>query len=340
MPVPSTCIYIYRSPREFPSSVWQALKDDPENSNVILPHAIKHFLKERLGETCVPSQYWIVSGSYDLLLVDFILSCAEGPLGAYPVFICATRPFNELIPEYTSPHLRALVDALAKLVPHHRVFSVFSPEPLARQFGHLWAERTGVAVVEDYYVAKQTHCTLKSFIDRRMTCFADLDCELRLALESDLPQAGALCYNFAASSHPFLLTMEKALEEATQYYQNNQLWVHTIAIPGEEPEIASIVVTSRESETVSTISKVYSNPKWRKRGCAQRLVRYVCKHLLTKAGKESVVLYVANDNVAAAKVYHRVGFVGLGENDDGLVDGVDQWVEVGFDRSKVKLGHW
>jgi hypothetical protein len=28
------------------------------------------------------------------------------------------------------------------------------------------------------------------------------------------------------------------------------------------------------------------------------------------------------------------------DDDEGLVQGVDQWVEIGLDRSKVVLGHW
>lgn len=55
--------------------------------------------------------------------------------------------------------------------------------------------------------------------------------------------------------------------------------------------------------------------------------------------KESVVLYVAHDNKAALKVYHRVGFVGLDEKNSS-VDGVEPWLEVGFDRKAVELGHW
>lgn len=55
--------------------------------------------------------------------------------------------------------------------------------------------------------------------------------------------------------------------------------------------------------------------------------------------KESVVLYVAHNNPTAAKVYHRVGFVGLSE-DEEPVEGVDSWLELGFDQEKVELGHW
>ena len=55
-------------------------------------------------------------------------------------------------------------------------------------------------------------------------------------------------------------------------------------------------------------------------------------------GKETVALYVGVTN-GARKVYADAGFVGLGL-DDAHVEGVDRWVEIGFDRNKVDLGHW
>lgn len=149
------------------------------------------------------------------------------------------------------------------------------------------------------------------------------------------------------------MTQESALQEATYLVQHGLVWVHRILTPGQnQSEIASAVAFTRNSETVATISKVITSARWRRFGCAERLVRRVCKQyaiclcrgaksnryfhslLLTK---ESVVLYVAHNNPGAAKVYRRVGFVGL----DGMaVEGVDPWVETGFDRTQVQLGHW
>jgi hypothetical protein len=54
--------------------------------------------------------------------------------------------------------------------------------------------------------------------------------------------------------------------------------------------------------------------------------------------KERVVLYVGHDN-SAATVYGRVGFAGLGQNDEP-VDGVDPWLEIGLDQDQVQIGHW
>ena len=56
--------------------------------------------------------------------------------------------------------------------------------------------------------------------------------------------------------------------------------------------------------------------------------------------KKRVVLFVAHDNKPAAKVYHRVGFLGLAEDDQDPLGVVEPWTEIGFDRNKVDLGHW
>ena len=51
------------------------------------------------------------------------------------------------------------------------------------------------------------------------------------------------------------------------------------------------------------------------------------------------MLYVAHNNPTAATVYHRVGFVGLDPH-SAPTDGADFWLELGFERSMVALGHW
>jgi hypothetical protein len=53
---------------------------------------------------------------------------------------------------------------------------------------------------------------------------------------------------------------------------------------------------------------------------------------------EQVVLYVGVGN-PAERVYDRVGFQGLTER-SRAIDGVEHWLEIGFDQAKVNLGHW
>lgn len=58
------------------------------------------------------------------------------------------------------------------------------------------------------------------------------------------------------------------------------------------------------------IGGVYTAPKWRRRGCARRLVGNVCRAMLC-AGRH-IVLYVREENTAALRLYQGLGFSGIG----------------------------
>lgn len=88
-----------------------------------------------------------------------------------------------------------------------------------------------------------------------------------------------------------MLTREGSIKEATLLVRNGQVWVHAIQRGEETPEVASIVCTTRQSAEVSAITKVYTNPKWRKLGCAERLVRRVCKQLVFLYASSNDALY-------------------------------------------------
>lgn len=83
-----------------------------------------------------------------------------------------------------------------------------------------------------------------------------------------------MCYVRQA---PFLLSRNDAVREAELLIQRQQLWVHEVKVLGQEPSIASIVAVTRVTETVAGITKVFTNPQWRSRGCAERLTRHVCR---------------------------------------------------------------
>lgn len=127
-------------------------------------------------------------------------------------------------------------------------------------------------------------------------------------------------------------------------------------------EIASICAATRNSETVSAITKVYTTPKWRRHGFAEHLVRRVTQRYvlfqcfflflfwlfqtampyhkpvaprLFEIGKQTVVLYVGYGN-NAARVYDKVGFVGL--SGQARPEGVEDSLELAFAGSD--RGHW
>jgi predicted GNAT family acetyltransferase len=65
--------------------------------------------------------------------------------------------------------------------------------------------------------------------------------------------------------------------------RSGQVWTHYISLnETDEPELACIVATTRNSDDVAFITKVYTAEKWRRRGCAERLVRLVCKQCVSK----------------------------------------------------------
>lgn len=339
-----------------PPSVWTTFREHERAANVMYSHAqtALKYDREALWLTC--SSYGSGKGS-STRSIDLILSCGSGPLGTLPIFILATAAPNALTPHYLTPRLEALVDTLLEHVPVERVFSVFAPEPVTRIFSQLWQRYTRVSFYQEpYYAAKFATLTRETFNDRRMTLFSDVSYHPRLAIESDLEAVADLCKGFASTSvsvfcsntrsdaydahidhqEPFVLSEEGARLDAAYMIQRRCIWVLEARVAGKRPELSSIVASCRQSGDCATITKVYTNPLWRKRGCAERLVRWVCKQLLKS--KSSIVLYVAHNNPAAAGVYHRVGFVGTGMGSE--MEPVDPWMEIGFDRSIVELGHW
>ena len=107
---------------------------------------------------------------------------------------------------------------------------------------------------------------------------------------------------------------------------------------------------------MSAITKVYTTRRWRRRGFAEHLVRYVTRRLvvshrrflfdtnlhphfislLFECGKRSVTLYVGHNNNAQS-VCDRVGFVGLCGK--GRVNGVEDSMELGLVTGAPR-GHW
>ncbi|KZS96200.1 hypothetical protein SISNIDRAFT_483585 [Sistotremastrum niveocremeum HHB9708] len=329
-------VHSYSSPAAFPQSLWDAFRAHEQDANVIYPHAQKTLRAELEGRPTPPDQLWMTVTSPDDDTPDLVLSCTSWALGTYPVFIFSTHPISTLSSQWINTRIHLLASELYSQVPAERIYSVFAPSAITKAFVRIWESISGMVAVRDpYYAASISHCTRQTFRNRRSTMIAGTSYELRKGVESDIPEVAELCRGFASTSDPFILDEEGAFREATELITQGQLWVHEINI-GSSRGIASIVATTRQSDGVSAITKVYTNPLYRSRGCAERLVRRVCQHLLLQERKKSVVLYVAHDNIAAAKVYDRVGFAGLCGKPK--VDGVHPWLEVGF--HNTELGHW
>ncbi|KAG1902077.1 uncharacterized protein F5891DRAFT_1217349 [Suillus fuscotomentosus] len=314
-----------------PEDVWGALRDrdNAARANVILPHAEKVSSHQEF----LPGseQLWLVYSEPATSDIRFILSCTEGPLGKYPIFIIPVAPI-QLASELLQGPMEAFCEPLLNEADfrRQRVFSVFSVEPVSRAFASAWEKIAEIKCInEPYYDAFFSACTPETFV-RDGSQPVDEVIELRLAVPQDAKKIRDLCQEFSETSKPFTLSSEQASKEARLMIQNEQVWVYEIKEGDEETDIASIVAATRQSHTVAAITKVYTPEKWQHKGRAERLVRRVCRELLKT--HEQVVLYVGANLTSAQRLYDRVGFQ--------ATSGPERWLEIGFDRAEVDLGHW
>ncbi|EJC98645.1 uncharacterized protein FOMMEDRAFT_170884 [Fomitiporia mediterranea MF3/22] len=331
----------YRSSLALPTDALNAMKRDPR-SNIISSKIEKYRAMEGRGFRLQPDEFWIVCsttrttsrGSEDKT-VDFVLACTYGVVGKYPIFIWGTKLEDDLTDEYLEVRMRNVVSELLKNVSPRRVYSIFAVQPVAQSFAAHWSSATRISIIpEPYYAAKFSYCTTKTLAPAPSANGVIM----RVAEDHDTEQVAHLCYGFAADSPPFVLTNDGARAEARTMIQAKQVWVLEVQ-HSRGSSIACIVALTRANANVMAITKVYTPPEWRQRGYARRLVRKVCDHLFTVEHKDYVVLYVGHDN-SAANVYNRVGFVALEPGTQSQFRSVENWLELGFDRAKIDLGHW
>ncbi|KAF8548580.1 hypothetical protein OG21DRAFT_746191 [Imleria badia] len=341
----------YHHASDLPAEFWRALSQNEAASNVILPFAKKALNFPREDDN--GDQLWIVlyDGTND---VEFVLSCTKGPLGNYPIFIVTSKSSSQIAQE--EKHGKKLADSLLPLVlcllnevPPQRVFSVFSIAKVAWTFAEIFEVNTrhehGIEALEQpYYDATLTFCTSETLNEPpdSMASFPasgsdDIVVDRRRADMSHLKGITAMCKAFSETSPPFVLDDLGAELEARLLITNQQACVHVVHKDGQEPEIACLVATTRESENVTAITKVFTAEHWKGRGFAARLLHCVCQCILQK--KKRVVLYVDNSeaSVSIRKVYHKIGFQGLDVSGQQVKD-VERWMEIGF--VGTNLGHW
>lgn len=305
--------------------------------NVILPHAEKLALQERSGKPLAPQQFWIVAWSESRQVrgrsqIDYILSCTEHHLGTYPLFLVFLHDIPSFSKQAIDSEMNILAQYLSNTVDPRRVFSIFGQEAPVQALSKWWSEYTGHSIVpEPYYEASSSYCTRSTIVNKKEDSLPQGH-EMRLAGQSDLPAVSQLCQEFAAESPPFVLTAQRATQEA-QYMIDHKL-VSVYVIDGQ---ITTIVAVTRRTENVAGMTKVYTTPRFRGRGCAEKLVAHVCQRQLA-SGVDSVVLFVGH-TLAATRVYHRVGFVGVGPGKQhSYTPDAENWLELGF--TNTDLGHW
>ncbi|KAI0081078.1 hypothetical protein K474DRAFT_1614103 [Panus rudis PR-1116 ss-1] len=336
---------------------YPTLRRHEVSANIVLAHALKrvsteaalahyHFSSDQDVEDWIssaddsafiphhaPGSFWLTlwntSSTSSLPTLELVLACVDWTLGNYPVFLWTPFLERAASPSWLEPRIIRLIEHLSICVPSERVFSIFGQTPLIKTFARQWSRATGHAIErEPFYSAYFSYCNIHTFQGSNATL--PQGHRLRRATMADLTQVAQLCKEFADDSVYFPLSFEKALVEARELISKRLIWVYDA-----QGDISTICAATRNTHRVSAITKVYTTPRWRRRGCAEYLVRHVTSQLLFDCGVDNVVLYVGHEN-SAQKVYDRVGFVGLCGKDKPA--GVEDSLELGF--VETQRGHW
>ncbi|KAH9964259.1 hypothetical protein BC827DRAFT_63174 [Russula dissimulans] len=264
--------------------------------------------------------------------LDVVLSCLSWKLGDYPIFLWTPKNPTSISQSWLAPRIELLAERLLEMVPPQRVFSIFGMTQLVKSFTHYWSDLVKCPIEpEPFYAAFYSFCNPETF---KESSSGDDSLprgdSIRRAKTEDLAAVAQLCKEFADDSVYFPLEMDAATIEARELISNGLIWIYE-----SEGEVTSVCAVTRSTQNVSAITKVFTTPKWRRRGFAEHLVRNVTRRLLVDCGKRSVTLYVGHDN-CAQRVYDRVGYVGLcGKKVNGVEDSLELGLVTGAPR-----GHW
>ena len=101
-------IGVFSRAGDLPELVWQVLRSNARDANVILPPALKILAAEK-SPGFNQNNVWITYTSPNPPFpIEFILSCTEGYMGSYPIFIMTTLPFDQLTDTYIQPCVQML----------------------------------------------------------------------------------------------------------------------------------------------------------------------------------------------------------------------------------------
>lgn len=348
-------VLVHPTATDFLDATEHILEKHDLTSNILLPFAIKarkaealplarargpaYWSAPRTAPTEAPRQFWITQwtsrSAASVPSLDFVVAVTEGLINSYPVFFWSPHPSDEMSPYFLAPRVQTIVSHLLWAVPPERVFSVFGQDPVIEAFTNLWTQTTGkIPESEAFYAAKFSFCDVKS-LQPAPTPIAGHS--MRLATPADIDECAQLCKEFADDSVYFPLSLSDGRREAESMIKARHLWVYDTT-----QGIATVVASTRRTDCgVASINKVYTPPAFRGKGYAQRLVAHATRALLSgtegSTQHRAVVLYVSHGN-PAARVYHRVGYQGLGADNAERPREVENWIEIGF--QDTKRGHW
>lgn len=126
-------VTVYFSATDVLQEASQALYDREREANVILPRLELLSRRERISASPAASgtpDFWLIVRSSPFPVgerpIDFILSCTNGHLGTYPIFIWAARPVTSMDRGFIQTRMTVLSRSLlCTLASPKRVFSIF-----------------------------------------------------------------------------------------------------------------------------------------------------------------------------------------------------------------------
>ncbi|PPQ63763.1 hypothetical protein CVT24_004272 [Panaeolus cyanescens] len=331
-------VQIFSQASDLPQAAWAALSAHQAQANIILPVLRKLLAREQRGIPTHNHTWVVMFSSRNPNEVRYIFSLTDSILSTYPAFIFTTVPFTYHRYESFVGPMKALVSALRQYgISRRRIYSVFAPKALAEAFAHAWSESTGIRVVSDPYYNSWLSTVTPSRFSPAPGPYDTQDLEYRCATEGDIPQVARLCFEFAETSPPFQISREDAFREATHLVRNQLVWVCAMRTKDAGWQAVSLVAFTRNTDVSATITKVFTLEKAQRRGIAGKLTSKVCQYLFSK-GKQQISLFVGVTN-SAATVYQRLGFPMPPTQANGQpMPTNEQWVEYGFDQSRVTLG--
>ncbi|KAI0294932.1 hypothetical protein BC826DRAFT_1091494 [Russula brevipes] len=340
------------SAAHFLSATFPTFRRHEESANIVFAHALKllgseaaltgcHFTNESDVSSCGTlaangndEPFWLTVWSspspFTPPTLDIVLSCVSWTLGDYPIFLWTPKNATSISASWLAPRIELLAEHLLDIVPPQRVFSIFGMTSLIKSFTRYWSDLVKCPIEpEPFYAAYYSFCNPETFKESKDSL--PRGDSIRRAKIEDLAGVAQLCKEFADDSVYFPLEIDAATVEARELISSGLIWIYE-----SEGEVTSMCAVTRSTQNVSAITKVYTTPKWRRRGFAEYLVRNVTRRLLVDCGKRTVTLYVGHNN-SAQRVYDRVGFVGLCGKEK--VTGVEDSIELGLVTGAPR-GHW
>lgn len=173
----------------------KALESVPVDASVILPTFNKCLELDKAGKT-PPGHLWIAIYSKPGT-VALVLSCTDGYMGAYPVFIVNTNPINDN--DFISC-IRLSALTLQRHVPIERVYSVFGPIKIAQHFSKMWTQLTGVQTEAHPYYDAKISCLRREGLQQPVITSENSTFEVGLATQADVLPIAKSCCAFASDS--------------------------------------------------------------------------------------------------------------------------------------------